>query len=719
MPWHSDAALRQISILARITRKIMHLPVSHAPFAHAGSGKMLRRTPIAALVLSLSVCVPVAAWAAGFELPAAYAVSGMKPGIRPGDDFNGYVNGGWVDATEIPADKSHWGIDGEIAEATDKRVAQLIENAAKGADSTSADAKQVGTFYAAFMDEAAIEAKGLAPLQPVLQQIAAISNKNELAHFLGASMRADVDPLNSTNFFTENLFGLWVAQGLHDPANYQAYLLQGGLGLPDREYYLAKDAKMAAIRAKYVEHIATLFKLAGYKDAARRAAQVVELEHKIAMSHASREASEDIGKADNTWNNADFAAKAKGMDWAAFFDGAGLSARQSFGVWHPSAVKGEAALVASAPLVVWKDYLIAHTINHNAEALPKAFADAHFAFYGTTLSGTPQQTARWKRAVEETNTALGDAVGRLYVEKYFPAEAKAKVQAMVGNIINAFAQRIDRLEWMAPATKVEAKAKLKTLYVGVGYPEHWRDYSGLEVMSGDALGNILRAEQFAYHREIAKFGKPVDRSEWAMLPQVVNAVNLPLQNALNFPAGILQAPTFDPAAADAINYGAIGATIGHEISHSFDDQGSQFDSQGRLRNWWTAQDLAHFKKSSAALAAQFSTYRPFPDLAVHGQQNLSENIADLAGLTAALDAYHASLADPTKAADQQFFVAYAESWREKAREKALRRQIATDGHSPAQYRVATVRNLDAWYAAFDVKPGQALYLTPETRVRMW
>ncbi|MDR3483270.1 MAG: M13 family metallopeptidase [Burkholderiaceae bacterium] len=684
----------------------------------AGFGNLLRRPAHAALALSLTVCVPANA-AAAFELPAAYVVDGMKPGVRPGDDFNAYVNGGWADATEIPADKSYWGVDGEMAEATDKRVAQLIEGAAKGGADASADTRRVGAFYIAFMDEAAIEAKGLAPLQPLLHDIAAVADKRGLARLLGRTLRADVDPLNMTNFFTENLFGVWVAQGLHDADHYQAYLLQGGLGMPDREYYLAKDPKMAGIRAKYREHIATVLALAGYKDAGRRAARVYDLERKIALSHASREDSEDIGKADHTWSQRDFADQAHGIDWAAFFDGAGLSGQQNFGVWHAGAVKGEAALVGAVPLAVWKDYLSFHAINHFSKTLPKAFADAHFAFYGTVLSGTPQQAARWKRAVEETNAAVGDSVGRLYVERYFPAAAKAKVQALVANIVDAFAHRIDGLEWMAPATKIEAKAKLKTLYVGVGYPEHWRDYSGLDIEAGDALGNSRRAEEFAYRRALAKFGKPVDRSEWAMLPQVVNAVNLPLQNALNFPAAILQPPSFDPAASDAVNYGAIGAVIGHEISHSFDDQGSQFDAQGRLRNWWSAEDLAHFKKSSAALAAQFSTYRPFPDLAVNGQQTLSENIADLAGLTAAYDAYHASLADPSKAADQQFFIAFAEAWRNKAREMALRQQIATDGHAPTQYRVATVRNLDAWYAAFDVQPGQGLYLAPSARVRIW
>jgi len=691
-------------------------------FSHPNSTQaqsLLRRKPIAALALALSTLVVAPNWAAAgqFNLPAEYVVPGMNPKITPGDDFNAYVNGGWTDATEIPADKSHWGIDGEMSELTDKRVSQLIEEAGKSG--TTEDGRRVGAFYNAFMDEAGIEAKGLAPIQPMLKKIESVSNKAELAHMLGGTLRNDVDPLNSTNFFTENIFGVWVAQGLHDPEHYQAYLLQGGLGLPDREYYLAKSDKMAAIRTKYQEHIVKVLTLAGIKDAKKRAAKIFDLEHKIAMAHASREDSEDITKADNQWSKADFAAKAHGMDWNAFFDGAGLTSQEKFGVWHPGAVKGEAALVASTPLNVWKDYLTFHALNHFAAVLPKANADEDFAFNGTVLSGVPQQAPRWKRGVRLTNEALGDSVGHLYVDRYFSPEAKAKVQAMVTNLIKAFSVRIDHLEWMAPATKEEAQAKLKTLYVGVGYPDHWSDYTGLEIKADDAFGNLARAQEFAYQRELKKFGKPVDRTEWAMVPQIVNAVNLPLQNALNFPAGILQAPTFDPAAADAVNYGAIGATIGHEISHSFDDQGAQFDSKGRLRNWWTPDDLKHFQKSSAALAAQFSTYHPFPDLAINGQQTLSENIADLAGLTAAYDAYHASLSDPAKAADQQFFVAFAESWRDKEREAAMRRAIATDGHAPPPYRVQTVRNLDAWYKAFDVQQGQKLYLAPDQRVRIW
>jgi putative endopeptidase len=337
------------------------------------------------------------------------------------------------------------------------------------------------------------------------------------------------------------------------------------------------------------------------------------------------------------------------------------------------------------------------------------------------MAGTPQQSLRWKRALAATNAALAEPLGHMYVDRYFPPQNKARVQQMVTNIVAAFSRRIDKLDWMAPATRAQAQEKLKTLYVGVAYPDKWQSYAGLSVTPGDALGNAMRAESFHYATELAKLHKSVDRTEWSMPPQLVNAVNMPMQNAINFPAAILQPPYFDPAASDAINYGGIGATIGHEISHSFDDEGAQFDAQGRLRDWWTPADLKHFKEASAALAAQYSTYRPYPDLAVNGKQTLSENLADLAGLSAAYDAYKASLAGKPVAddADREFFTGYAQSWRGKAREAAERQQILTDGHAPAKYRTATVRNIDAWYKAFDVRPGQALYLPPAERVRVW
>jgi endothelin-converting enzyme/putative endopeptidase len=578
-------------------------------------------------------------------------------------------------------------------------------------------------FYTAYLDEAGIESRDLAPLQPLLRKIAAIGDKAALARALGESLRADVDPLNNTNFFTENLFGLWVAQGLDDPTHYNAYLLQGGLGMPDRAYYVTDSAHMETVRTAYRAHIATILKLGGVADAEARAAKIFALERELAQAHAAREVSEDVLKANNPWRREEFSARAPGMDWGAFFDGAKLARQPRFIVWHPGAITGAAALVGRESLDVWRDYLTFHALNKYSGALPKAFADERFAFYGTTLSGTPQQQARWKRALAAANRGVGDAVGQVYVAKYFPPSSKARAQAMVANIVRAFDTRIGRLDWMAPATKEQARAKLKVLYVGLGYPDKWTDYTGLVIDPQDAAGNILRAEEFTYRSRLARLGGPVDPTEWCMTPQEVNAVNMPMQNALNFPAAILQPPFFDATAPDAVNYGSIGAVIGHEISHSFDDQGAQFDSQGRLRDWWTPDDLAHFKASGAALAAQYSTYRPFADLALNGQQTLSENLADLAGLAAAYDGLHATKpaapSDPTYTNDQLFFLAYAQSWRGKTREAALRQQIITDGHAPGQYRALTVRNLDAWYAAFDVKPGQTLYLAPAARVRVW
>ena len=652
--------------------------------------------------------------------------AGMNRSAVPGEDFYAYANGTWLTTTEIPADRGSWGAGSALSEETNARLVALIEAAAKNRTASATPAERmVGDFHTAFMDEAGIESRGLAPLQPRLQRIAAIKDKATLARTLGEFLRADVDPLNATNFFTENLFGLWVAQGFDDPTHYTPYLLQGGLGMPDRAYYLTDSARMESLRTTYRAHIATILRLGGFADADARAGRIFAMELKLAQAHSTREDSEDVQKGNNPWRREDFSTKAPGLDWSAFFQGAKLVAQSRFTVWHPGAVTGAAALVASEPLEVWQDYLAFHTLNQFSAALPKAFADERFAFYGTALSGTPQQQVRWKRALAAANKALGDAVGQVYVAKYFPPASKARAQAMVANIVRAFDARIARLEWMAPATKEQARAKLKSLYVGLGYPDRWVDYTGLVIDPADAAGNILRAEEFTYRSRVVKLGGPVDATEWCMTPQEVNAVNMPMQNALDFPAAILQPPFFDAAAPDAVNYGSIGAVIGHEISHSFDDQGAQFDAQGRLRDWWTPDDLAHFKAAAAALVAQYSAYRPFSDLAINGQQTLSENLADLAGLAAAYDGYRAATAgkpEPAGAAltsDQMFFIAYAQSWRGKMREAAMRQQIITDGHSPSKYRALTVRNLDPWYAAFGVRSGQALYLEPTARVRVW
>jgi putative endopeptidase len=652
--------------------------------------------------------------------PAAAPQAQANMALLPGDDFFTYANREWLDKTEIPADRSSWGAFAAIAEDTNARIVKMFDTISAD-KKASAEAKKVAAFYQTYMDEAAIEAKGAAPLKPMLAKIDAIRDKAELTRALGASVRADVDPLNNTNFFTENVFGVWVAQGLTDPSRNTPYLLQGGLGMPDRAYYLTDSTRMAELRVKYQQHIAAMLKLAGYADSDARAAKVFALEMAIAKSHATREDSADVQKGNNTWTLKDFAANAPGIDWPAFFKSAGLGGQGKFIVWHPGAVKGEAALVASADLASWKDYLAFHQINHFAPHLSKAFVDQRFAFYGTALSGTPEQSPRWKRALGATNTALGQSVGKVYVERNFAAEDKTRVRQMVTNIIAAFSKRVDKLDWMAPATRAQAQQKLKTLYVGVAYPDRWDSYAALKVVPGDAFGNVVRAEEFHTAQQLAKLNKKVDKTEWSMPPQLVNAVNMPLQNAIVFPAAILQPPFYDPKASDATNYGAIGAVIGHEISHSFDDQGAQFDAQGRLRDWWTKQDMEYFKKASAKLAAQYSAYKPFPDLAVNGNLTLSENLADLAGLSAAYDAYRATLAGkPAPAdADKAFFLGFAHSERSKMREAQLRRIVMTDGHAPSQYRAATVRNVDAWYDAFNVQPGQKLYLAPAERVRVW
>ncbi len=652
-------------------------------------------------------------------------LEGVDRSVAPGDDFSSYANGTWVKNTPIPADRSSYGTGAELAELTAKRTADLIAETAKAEAPAGSDARKIGDTYATFLDEAGLEAKGLAPLRPALDRIAAVADAQGLARALGGTLRADVDVLNATNFYTENLFGLWVAQDFDDTSRYSPFLLQGGLAMPDRDYYLDPAPRMEAIRKSYQRYIETILGLEGANDAPARAAAVFALERKIAGAHASLVDSEDVLKGNNHWSRVELATRAPGLDWDAFFEAAGLAGQQGFVIWQPGAITGISALVKSEPLAVWKDYLAYHAASRVAPFLPKAFDEANFAFFAKELNGTEQQRARWKRAVAVTDLALGEAVGKLYVERYFPASEKARAEEMVKNELAAFGRRIDALEWMAPATKAKAKAKLAALKVGVGYPDKWRDYSGLEVVRGDALGNADRASLHEYQRNLKKLGQPVDRGEWVMNPQLVNAVNLPAMNALNFPAAILQPPNFDPARPEAMDYGSTGATIGHEISHSFDDQGALFDERGRLANWWTEADFAHFKASSEQLVRQYDGYRPFADLAVNGKLTVSENIADVAGLAAAYDAYRLSLGGKEApvvqglSSDQQFFLSYGQSWRSKVREPAARQRILTDSHAPARYRADTVRNLDAWYDAFAVKPGQALYLAPGERVRMW
>ncbi|MBV8405896.1 MAG: M13 family metallopeptidase [Gammaproteobacteria bacterium] len=677
---------------------------------------------------SLTLAGLAGLWLAGFCLAAVSDTgldfAGIDRSVAPGDDFFRYANGNWLAKTAIPADQPDWGTFAVLTELTLKRTDELIR-AAETTASPGSEARKIADYYASYMDAARIEQLGSTPLVPLLREIDAIADRTALARALGATLRADVDILNNTRLDTANTFGLWVAQDLSDPSHYSPFLLQGGLGMPDRDYYLNPSQKMADIRTQYQAHIAAVLRLAHIADAAAKARAIFELERRIAAVHVSRAESEDALKGNNHWSAAEFPRRAPGLEWPAFFAAAGLAQQREFVVWQPGAVTGIAALAGSAPLETWKDYLRFHLIDGVSGYLPQAFVAEDFSFREHVLSGTPEQEPRWKRAVEETNAALGEAVGKIYVAKYFPPAEKARAEAMVHNLIAAFAARIDRLEWMAPQTRARAKAKLETLEVAVGYPDHWRDFSGLEVRRGDAFGNARRAALFDYRYNLQKLGRPVDRGEWAMTPQLVNAVNLPALNAINFPAAILQPPNFDPQRDPVMDYGAIGSVIGHEISHSFDDQGALFDASGKLQNWWTPEDFAHFKAAGERLVEQFNAYHPFPDINVNGRQTLSENIADVAGLADSFDAWRLTLQGRMPPAiagfsgEQLFFLSYGQSKRRKFREAALRLHVVTDGHAPAEYRADTVRNLDAWYQAFQVTPSQKLYLSPPDRVGVW
>jgi putative endopeptidase len=679
----------------------------------------LTRRLLPMLLCALAASVPAQTQDTGISIP------NMDPAVRPGDNFYLYANGGFIANTKLPADRVAIGVFSTLSDLSFKQVAGIIDDAAKANAPAGSDERKIGDLYHSYMDEAAIESHGLTTLKPHLAEIAAIHTSRELAHALGLSLRADVDALNNTNYHTANIFGVWVAPSFNDPEHYAPYLLQGGIELPNRDYYLVDSDSMKDIRAKYLTHVAAMFRLAGLSEPDARAARVLALETAIAKQQISLADSEDIHKANNPWHPADFAAKAPGLDWPEFFRAAGLDKQDTFIVWQPSAFTGEAALVSSQPVDAWKDLLAYHVIEKYAFATSKALASERFAFFGTTLSGATQQRPRAFRGDVFVSGTLGDAVGQIYVKRFFPPEAKAQADAIVSNLLAAFRVRLENITWMAPATKKEAIAKLGTLQVSIGYPDHWRSYTGYEVFPDKLFDNTWRADLFDYHYSLDRIGKPVDRKEWCMTPQTVNAVNLPLDNGLNFPAAILQPPFFDPKAPAAHNYGAIGTIIGHEISHTFDSEGAAFDSMGRVRNWWTDEDLAHFNAVAAALVAQYDTYKPFPDLSVNGRQTLGENIADVAGLAASYDAFHASFkgGEAPKVdnftGDQQFFIAFGQNWGSVTRDAALRQEVLSDPHAPGEYRALTVRNEDGWYTAFDIQPTDKLYLAPKDRVRIW
>jgi putative endopeptidase len=646
---------------------------------------------------------------------------GVDTSVAPGDDFFAYANGAWLRGTVIPEGKERWGARNEINELARRQIAALLDGA--GAAPSGTAARKVADFRAAWLNEAAIEARGIAALRPVLDSVDRVRDKAALTRLLGRWIGADVDPLNYGIYQSSRLVGLSIEPGINGERTYPAFLLQGGLGLPDRDFYLSAEPRMQALRVRYEAYVGRLLGLAGLDHANQRAEAVVALEKAIARSHATHATSANDHNADHRWTRAEFAREAPGMDWPAFLDAAGLAGQDTIAVWQPGAMTGVAALVASTPLETWKDYLRVHLLDEAADVLPRAFAAEALAMR-SAVSGQPPAT-RAERALEATQLALGDAIGKMYAEQYFSPAQKARVQGIVANVAAAFTRHVESATWMSPATRALALAKLRSLYVGIGYPDRWEDYADLAVDPADALGNRRRALERTHRNAVARLGRPVDLRQWWIAPQAVGAVLIFQQNAYDFAAGLLQTPKFDAAASDAANYGAIGAIIGHDISHYVDVLGADYDTAFAERHWWTAEDMARFEAAAEPLVQQFSAYRPFPDLAVNGRLSRTENVADLAGLTAAFEAYRLALGDgardtaSVRQRDRQFFIAWARSWRVRIRDAALRTQAASNDHAPENYRVDTVRNLDAWYDAFDVRPGQKLYLEPAARVRVW
>jgi predicted metalloendopeptidase len=628
--------------------------------------------------MNAAVCWPWrgAAGIAGLLACAAICAQVPDPALRPGDDFFAFAN-----------DAARSGSVDPIAGRTEVQLAAIVQKAAQTPSPAGSDPRLAGDYYAAFMDEDGIEARGLHPLDALRTRIAAIQDRHEIARYIGETLRADVDALNLNQVVTDNLVGLMVAADPDAPDRYVPFLLQGGLGMPDRSYYLDSAPAMVAIRAGYAQYVAALLRLSGETDPDTRARRVVDLEQRIAAVHSTSDQSGDLKAGDNHWRRDDFRKLAPGPDWTVLFEAAGLPfAQHELVVWQPGAIRGIAALVRSEPVATWKDYFWVHAIEHSAQVLPKAFADATFAFRDS-LPGAAGPHARWKRALAATNAALGDAVGRLYVVQYFPPENKAAIEAIAREVRDALSLRVAGLPWLSPQARTEARAKLAALQIGIGYPDQWRDYAGLVVTRNDAFGNAERAALFEYRHQLAKLGHRVDRTEWLIAPQAVSAVYLPAMNAVNIGAGLLQPPFYLAGRDPAQNYGTVGALIGQELARSFGDRGRRFDAGGRLHDWWTDADTAQLRAASERLPA-------------------GADAADLAGVLSALDAWHrragAHAADVVDgdSGEQRFFIAYAQAWRMRERD-------------------AILRNVDAWYDAFDVRPGQALYLAPAERVRIW
>ncbi|MES2096650.1 MAG: M13 family metallopeptidase [Pseudomonadota bacterium] len=676
--------------------------------------KVLGRLALSAAALAIAI-PSVAKMAANAPHYGTFGIdlSAQDKTVKPGDDFWTYANGSWAKRTDIPADKGSVGYGNILTDEAEINVRKILDDMAANPAKYGTTGKQVGDLYASWMDEAGIEARGTAPLKPYLAKIDGVQDLTALQVLFASTGYAS--PVE-----------LGVIPSLSDPTHYTAVTGQGGLGMP-RDYYLLPGEKYDAFRKAYRAYIQQMQELAGIPDAAKKADAIFALETSLAKVQWSPEQSRNIAALNDPEDLAGLEKKAPEFDWALLLKTAGLDSSPKVLMTNNTALTATGPILTATPLQTWKDYLAFHFVSDHATFLPKAFDQASFDFYSKTLGGVQVQRDRWKRGVQLTNGALGEAVGKLYVDQYFPATSKAQMTELIENLRAAYGEKISAASWMDPATKKAALVKLTAFEPRIGYPEKYIDYSSFKVDRGDLLGNAMRSGEFLHELELQRFAKPVDRSLWNMTPQTVNAYYNPLANQITFPAAILQPPFFDPAADPAVNYGAIGAIIGHEMGHGFDDQGSQFGPTGKFENWWTPEAKKAYGEHTAALAAQYDAYEAIPGTKINGKLTLGENIGDLSGVETAYAAYQRYQAKHGKAkviggltGDQRFFLAYAQAWQTKVREARQRVALLTDPHSPAKYRVnGIVRNVDAWYKAFNIQPGDALYLAPEKRVHIW
>ncbi len=675
---------------------------------------------LSALLLA-AICGGIAAGAEPTFPPWGVTLSYMDPSVSPGKDFFRYTNGSWLRTAVIPPDRRLAGINLEIELRNEAELKEIIASLMSKPDAQlTIEERKLRDLYAAFENTAQIEAAGLAPVRSYLDRIAALGTDKDIAAFMGAPDTQVDGP-----------FGMNIEIDDKNPDAYAVQLTQSGLGMPDRDYYLLKDKDSAAIRQAYRKYLGDMLAFAGVHDAPRAAA-VYALEERMAQVEWPAAERREAEKVYNPMSLTALAQFAPQFPWEAFFAAAGVTQRSPKGeriviVGEKSAFPQLAAVFAHTPVTVWRDYLTVRCLHSRASDLPRRVDATDFGFYGVVLGGQKQQLPRDLRGIRLLDGLMGEALGKLYVARFFPPEAKAKIRQLVANLLAAYEKDIETLSWMSPATRAQALEKIRHFTVKVGYPDSWRDYSALEIVPGELVRDVTNAEVFEWNRELRRLDGPVDRSEWGMTPPTVNAYYDPSLNEIVFPAGILQPPYFDPAADDAVNYGSIGAAIGHEISHGFDDQGSKYDASGRLHNWWTAQDRANFDARTNMLAQQFDEYQPLPGLHVNGKLTLGENIADFAGLVMAHKAYQLSLAGRAApvlngfSGDQRFYIAYGQSWREVWTDGLTRQTVLSNPHSPSAFRVdGAVRNDDGWYAAFpQIKPGDAYYLKPAERVRLW